>query len=210
MTRTPLALLALGAMVFFALGEARAARPEPGDPEVARIEQHLNATRTMTADFSQVGPDGSLSSGRFFLSRPGKFRWSYDPPVPILIIGNGNTMAYYDFELDEVSHVSMDRSLAGLLARKDIRFFGGDVEVVDLTREAEVLRLTVIQKGKADEGRLTLVFADNPIDIRKLEVTDATGEVTHISLNNVRYGMPLENSLFSVDTTPAYPRRKRN
>lgn len=209
MIRKPLAFALAGLLL--ALGVVQAeAKPAPGNPDIGRIESYLNGMKTLTADFSQVAPDGSLSSGRFFLSRPGKFRWQYDPPVPILIVGNGSTMSYYDFELDEVSHVSMDENLAGLLARKDIRFFGGDIDVLDFTKESEVLRLTVTQKGKADEGKLTLVFDNAPLTLRKLEVTDATAEVTNISLNNVQHGVTLENRLFEVNTAPAYPKRQRN
>ena len=37
----------------------------------------------LSGKFVQVGPDGSRSTGAFFISKPGKVRFEYDPPSPI-------------------------------------------------------------------------------------------------------------------------------
>ena len=57
--------------------------------DLERIQDYLNGITTVTADFTQVAPDGSLTGGKFFLKRPGKMRWQYSPPTPLLMIADG-------------------------------------------------------------------------------------------------------------------------
>ncbi len=176
--------------------------------DIKRIEDHLNGIKTLVSDFIQISPDGNASSGRFFLSRPGKLRWQYDPPVPLLIIANGSVMAYYDFELDTVSRVSTNSNIAGLLAREKIDLTGGDIVIKNLSHRDGSIRLTVIQKGEEDKGTFTFIFDNNPLALKKLEVIDSTKQLTAITLNNPKYGESLEKGLFEIDPSGKLPRKK--
>src|SRR5476649_722580 len=69
-----------------------------------KVQTYLNKLTTVQADFLQISPEGNESTGKFFLSRPGKMRWQYNPPVPVLIIVSGGILSYYDAELDQISH----------------------------------------------------------------------------------------------------------
>src|SRR5260221_2819576 len=44
------------------------------------IENYFADLKTFKADFSQKNPDGSVSKGEFYLSRPDKFRLHYKQP----------------------------------------------------------------------------------------------------------------------------------
>lgn len=170
--------------------------PVHADDTLQRIERYLNSLTTIESEFVQVAPDGSLASGRFFLKRPGKMRWQYEPPVPVLMISNGTTLVYYDFELDQISHIPLDETLAGFLAQEQIRFTPEAVKILELKAQDGVIRLRLTQTSKPDEGELTLEFSDAPIQLRNMIVKDASGQETNVSLNNARFGLPLENKLF--------------
>ena len=92
------------------------------DLEIKKIENYLNKIITMSADFTQVDPDGNISTGIFYLKRPGKLRWQYNEPNIITIIANGTLITHYDEELDQVSHVSAGDSLLTFLTRLKIQF----------------------------------------------------------------------------------------
>ncbi len=177
---------------------ANTVTPYAYEKELARIENYLNNIGNLVADFTQIAPDGEISTGKFYLSRPGKLRWQYDPPTPILIVANGNVISYYDYELDQVSHVTVNSTLAGVLTRKEIRFTD-DVEVSDVKNEDKVLYLTLAMKNKPEEGKLTLVFSDKPLTMRKMIVTDANGKVTNISFDNPVTAQELDKELFNID-----------
>lgn len=171
-----------------------------------RIEDYLNALTTITADFTQVAPDGNLASGKFYLQRPGKMRWQYEPPTPILMVSNGSTITYFDRELAQTSYIPLDSTLAGFLARDKIAL-SGDITVKALEEKAGIIRLTFFQTGKADEGSLMLEFSDHPLQIRNFVVTDSSGQVTTIALNNARFGDTLDSELF-VFHDPSAPKRR--
>ena len=62
---------------------------------IVRVQDYLSGLTTITSEFIQVAPDGKLSSGKFFLERPGRMRWQYNPPTPILMVANGSDMGFY-------------------------------------------------------------------------------------------------------------------
>src|SRR5262249_37609976 len=97
-------LVAFAAAPLVATVPAFAADPPPAPSlsaadkaDIARVEAYLNALRTMQAHFLQVAENGATAQGQFYLSRPGKLRLEYDPPVPILMISEGRDfLIHYD------------------------------------------------------------------------------------------------------------------
>lgn len=174
---------------------------------IHRLEDYLSNMTTIVADFTQVAPDGSLTNGRFFLERPGKMRWQYNPPTPILMVSNGSELVYYDYELEQVSHIPLDSTLIGFLARPQIHF-DKDVGVVAFSEKSGVISVTLAQVEKPDEGKLELEFSDKPLTLRNMVVTDATQQVTTVSLNNARYGVKIDPENF-IFRDPRKPRNQR-
>jgi len=169
----------------------------PATPaQVAFAEEYLNGIKTVVSDFIQEASSGDISTGTFFLSRPGKLRWQYNPPVPILIVGNKGIITYYDAELDEVSYIKDGETLASFLTRPEIKF-SGDIEVKSAESSDKVMRITLALKEKADDGSMTLVFEEAPFMLRKIELTDAANNTTSINLNNPKFGVAIEDKLFT-------------
>ena len=54
-----------------------------------------------------------------------------------------------------------------------------------------------------------LEFTDNPLQIRKMEITDATGNLSQVQLENTKFGMPLDDKLFTFEDPRGIGRRDR-
>jgi len=160
-----------------------------------RVQGYLTNLTTLKADFTQTAPDGSLTTGTFYLKRPGKMRWEYAPPTPVLIVSNGSELVYFDKELEQVTYVPMASTMAGFLAEKNIRF-DGPVGIEQLSEANGVIRITLSQREKPDEGKLTLELVDKPMLLRNMVIRDASNQVTHVALNNAKFGIKLDNELF--------------
>jgi hypothetical protein len=50
---------------------------------VDRVSAYLSSVRTLSGDFVQVGSDGRRTEGQFYLQKPGRIRFEYEPPSPI-------------------------------------------------------------------------------------------------------------------------------
>lgn len=164
--------------------------------DIARVENYLSSINSFQADFNQVSADGSTGTGKFYLKRPGKMLWQYAPPVPIQIVSNGTVVTYYDPSLDQVSYVGIDDTMAGFLAQKVIALNSDSTQLVEFEAGKGAIRATMVRKKKADEGKLTLEFSDNPLQLKQMTVVDATGNSTRIQFQNAQFGMPLDDAMF--------------
>ena len=169
--------------------------------DITRIERYLNGISTMRARFLQVAANDELSQGWVFISRPGKLRVEYDPPTPVLIIGDGAWLIYHDSELEQTTYRFLKSSLAGFLVQKTVRL-GGKVTVTGLEHGPGVIRVKLVKSGAGEEGSLALTFSDRPLVLRQWTVTDAEGQATQIALVNAQFGLSLDEALFDF-TEPA-------
>ncbi len=187
---------------------ARAELAAPDKADVARAEQYLNGITTMKARFIQIGPKGEIAEGLFYLARPGKLRFEYDPPAPALVVADGIRLVFYDRELDQVTAWPVGATpLAPLLARTVDFTANGFAQSV--ARDPGVLRVTLIDPGRPREGSLTLVFQDKPLELRQWVVLDAQGLNTVVALSDTQINPPLEAGLF-VFSDDTHSGMKRN
>lgn len=172
---------------------------------IERIEEYLSGLTSITSEFTQIAPDGALSSGKFFLKRPGKMRWQYNPPTPVLMVANGSEMIYYDYDLEQLTHIPLDSTLIGFLAQEKIHF-DNSVGITSFEEKAGSIRIGITQRDKPNDGQLILEFSDKPLLIRNMVVTDVNGQVTTVSLNNASFGAKIDEKLFEFRD----PRKPRN
>ena len=65
-----------------------------------RVDAYLNSLRVMSGNFTQVGPDGSRTQGKFWVSKPGKLRFQYSPPSRVELVADGRSVAVRDRKLN--------------------------------------------------------------------------------------------------------------
>lgn len=171
------------------------------------LQKYLNAINTLQADFSESTVEGKVQQGVFYLQRPGKLRWQYHPPSPILLIINGDNASYYDYELDQMSHMKLDSSLLSVLTRKKIEFKGGDLIVEELTHIAGMIRLKLSYKGHPEHGKMTMIFQNKPMILTSLELMDELGNTTWVSFQNMKINNPIDKTLFVMKNTSTNARK---
>jgi len=189
-----LSLAVVVALGFWAL-PAQAELSEQDLANVARVEVYLNAITTLSAKFSQIAPDGQVAEGDFYLRRPGRLRFEYAPPVPLLIVADGFRLVLYDHELGQVNAWPVAATPLGPLVARTVDFINsGHAQAVET--HSGILRLTLVDPDRPEDGSITLVFQDNPLELRYWEVTDPQGLVTVLVLTGMRIDPDLEPELF--------------
>ena len=183
---------------------APAALPSAYAADIARIEAYLNDLSTLRSEFVQINPDGRKVTGELYYQRPDKMRLDYDPPSPILIISDGWWVIYYDRQLEQVSHLSINSTPLGFLLSDDIRL-SGEVTVTDVARADGELKVTLVQSDEPNQGSIQLAFAEEPLELRRWTVVDAQGQATYVVLEALETGMPLDRELFRFRNPQFYP-----
>lgn len=200
----PLRRWLLGAAVFLALAPLAAVaddkvEPPPLSPDdiaiLTRIEDYLNRLDSLQARFVQISSNGAYAEGEVYVDRPGRLRFDYDPPSTVLLVSNGLTLLYYDRELKQASYIPLWETPLWFLVREKVKL-GGDLLVTKVEEGLGTLSVTLQDRESPENGKVTLIFSDSPITLRKWEVTDAQGVLTQVSLINPLYGEEIDPELF--------------
>ncbi|HTH97616.1 MAG TPA: outer membrane lipoprotein carrier protein LolA [Stellaceae bacterium] len=193
--------LALGSVGFsvqaLAAAPVQAHLSAQDEADLHRIETYLNNLHTMKADFEQSNPDGSVSSGKLMLSRPGKMRFEYAPPTNMLIVSDGDNVAVDDKDVKNITYYPVSTTPAWFLLREGIKL-SGDVTVTKFARDPGAIRVTAVQTKHPDAGSITMVFSLQPLQLVKWIVVDPQQNSTTVALQNQTFGMSFPASLFYV------------
>ncbi|WP_374439917.1 outer membrane lipoprotein carrier protein LolA [Stella sp.] len=193
------ALVAGAAFPWTAFAQVAAARLTPEQQaDIARVETYLSGVRTLQARFVQVASNGAYAEGTFYLSRPGKLRFQYDPPTPLLIVSDGTVVYSYDTALKQTTQIPVNLTPLWFLLRERIAL-SGDVTVTKYDRQAGVLRIALVQTKDPGAGSVELAFQSEPLALRQWTVTDAQGITTNIALAETRQDVRLDGKLFVFD-----------
>ena len=107
-------LSTLGVLLSLMFGAA----PVHASEAESALRSFVEDVRTFSANYEQVQTDDSgevlqRSSGRMALSRPGKFRWTYDTPYEQLMVCDGESIWVYDPDLAQVTRRPAEAALTG-------------------------------------------------------------------------------------------------
>ena len=166
-----------------------------------RVSAYLSNIRQLHGNFVQVGPDGGKSEGEFFLQKPGRVRFDYNPPSPIEMIADGSAV------------VVRDRKLATQdlypLSQTPLRFLLSDR--IDLLRDTnlvgvyadDVFVTVVIEERQILGGthRVMLMFGAQDYQLRQWTVTDPQGYDTTVAVYNLDNSKTPDPNMFRIDYT---------
>jgi outer membrane lipoprotein-sorting protein len=180
-----------------AVSAATAAPAPSGD--LALVQQHLRAVKSMTADFIQTDRAGKVLTGTLTLKKPGKIRFQYQQGVPILIVGDGHNLYFIDYSVAQVQRWPVGNSPLGVLIDPD----------KNISRFAHVVpsgdpRIVSVEASDPDHpeyGRITLVFARDAaapggLMLQGWVTLDAQNNRTTIKLSNQKFDVPVSDNSF--------------
>ena len=168
---------------------------------IERINAYLNEIKTLRADFLQVATNGEIASGKLYMSRPGKIRFEYTPPSPILIISDGTFLIYIDKHLEGMTHFFLSNSPISFLVKKSVRITD-DTEIISFSQKANIIRIKLAKLNQIDKGTITLNFTNQPFNLRKWVVADPQGVETTVILSNMEKNITLNPKLFEFEGFP--------
>lgn len=170
-----------------------------------RLQTFYEQTRALHADFKQrvLGPEGEVqerSRGEVWIKRPDRFRWDYQDPYRQTIVANGETVKFYDPEMEQVTV----REYAAGMGHTPSRVLAGsgDLEKHFHVRGEEGgeglawILLEPRKPGEAGFKRARIGLSGSPVRVRRLEFTDAFGNRTRIRFSNIRLNPSLDEQRF--------------
>ncbi len=188
--RTPVSALTAPAISTLEGGERAAA--------LALANRTLNGVQRLQGRFVQTSPDGSRAGGAFYLQRPGKLRFEYDPPATLLIVSDGNVVALRDTELRTTERTPLRSTPLNLILGQQIDL-ARDARIVRVSRSGSWLMVTARDRSGQTDGAITLQFFGDNAELRSWDVVDATGARTRITLSDLTQPASLDRRLFRLE-----------
>jgi outer membrane lipoprotein-sorting protein len=165
---------------------------------VEKINAYLTGVRTLAGDFVQVAPDGGRSRGKFYLQKPGRMRFDYDPPSRVELIADGQSLVVRDRKLATQDAYPLSQTPLRFLLEDQI-----DLRRTDLVGVyADNLFITlVIEQRQLFSGthRLLLMFGAKDFRLRQWTITDDQGSGTTIAVYNLDAKKKLDPDLFKIN-----------
>ncbi len=164
---------------------------------LSEISNYLNKMKTVQTSFTQVNDDGSLSTGRLWIQRPGKMRFEYDPPDSAVVLARTGTVLIFDPKSNQPpEQYPLKRTPLSLVLARNVNLGQANM-VVGHDFDGTATVVTAQDPKNPDSGRIELMFTDNPVELRKWVIHDNAGTQTTVLLGELTTGGRLDQSLFS-------------
>ncbi len=161
-----------------------------------KVSAYLDSIRTMEGQFVQIGPQGQIDQGRFYIEKPGKIRFEYAPPYPVLIVSDGTTVFVRNSRLHTVDHYSLADTPLQLVLGNDIDL-KRRAEIVGVEHQKNALVISARSHSSRAQGNISLVFSEPDLELRQWTVVDAQGLSTTTVLRDVQQDVSLPDKLFA-------------
>lgn len=163
---------------------------------VAKISKHFSSVPSMMGEFIQFGPNGEQTGGKFFLKRPGKIRFDYTKPSPILVKADGKTVGIHNRKLKTWDFFPLKKTPLRLLLADRIDV--NDKSIKSVKREADLTTVVLANKSAFGNSKITLMFDPKSFELRQWTITDNQGKDTSVMIFNVKRNVSLSKKLFSL------------
>ena len=180
--------------------------PEPPSPFDAkqralldRISNYLSSVQTMVGKFVQVGPDGGRTEGTFYLQKPGRVRFQYNPPSPIDIISDGSSVVVRDRKLATQDLYPLSQTPLRYLLAERINLLH-DTDVVSVNADDSFATVVIEQKQLlVGTDRLMIMFDAKDLTLKQWTVTDPQGFDTTVAVYNLDSSKKPDPNLFVIN-----------
>jgi len=184
------------------------AAPAATTGDLRAVEASLGATQSLTANFLQTDGKGRQMAGTLSLKRPGKIRFAYGQGVNALLVADGRTLHYLDYDVAQHSKWAIGNSpLAVLLSpNPDL----GRIARLVPSNNSQVVVVRARDARRPEFGTLVLAFIRNSsspggLRLEGWTAIDAQNKKTTVRLSSQRYNVAVPDSAFTFSE----PKRKK-
>ena len=185
-----------------------AAQPQSADAIVDSLQKNYDATTDFTADFQQQTDVKSLNRslktyGKLYFKRPGKMLWQYSEPKGEFALADGKNLYFYQPDQNQVIKSPLKNAFRSDVPLSFLLGLGNLKKDFNATLTgSDDKQYTLRLEPKNDNGGFSEVLlgvAKPSFDIVSVTVRDATGNLTTIRLSQLRKGVGLKDSLFTLE-----------
>lgn len=161
------------------------------------LSNYLNSLKAVEAEFTQINADGTISTGKIFIKRPGRVLFQYNPPDTQVVVATGGEVVIVDpaSNIRPESYPLSQTPLSIILA--DNINLGRARMVTNHSYDGTATVVTAQDPDHPEYGNIQLKFTGPTPQLRQWIINNDQGSTTVI-LGDLKTGVSLPNSMFAV------------
>jgi outer membrane lipoprotein-sorting protein len=170
------------------------------NPDLARVEAHLSAAQSMTANFVQTDSRNRSLRGTLQIKRPGRIRFEYGEGANMLLVGNGSTLTFIDYDVGQKSSWPIAKSPLSVLlsGAPDLQ----RIATVVPSKDPRILLVRARDARRPEFGTILLGFVRTPaapagLLLEGWTAIDAQNKRTTVKLDGQRYNVAVPETAFA-------------
>lgn len=165
---------------------------------VHQVSTYFSNLNTLQGNFVQTTADNKRMKGKFYVKRPGRFRFDYARPSRQIVVSDGRYLAIQDLDLNNEDRVALDDTPFRLLLRTDVDLVR-DARIMEVQESADLLVVGLIDKNPDTPGQIKLFMSTKPtLELKEWVTKDAQGLDTRVQVSDLTKAAELDADLFTI------------
>jgi len=166
--------------------------------DLKRITDYWNSIQTVEGNFAQVDSGGGNATGEFYIKKPGRFRFDYQPPEQLTVIADGYTVAVEDKKLETQDRYPLVETPLSILVDENINLQRPDLEILDVARKDGAVVVHMRSLKEDAQGEILLAFNQDDLALRYWVVRDPQGTQVTVRVSEVKLQGEISASKFFI------------
>jgi outer membrane lipoprotein-sorting protein len=170
---------------------------EPAQIEtIKKVSAYFNTLDNLKGTFVQTNAANKRERGKFYVKRPGRFRFDYALPSKQIIISDGKYLAIQDLDLKNEDTYELDNTPFRLLLRKDVDLMR-DALIGDVQEADDLIVISLRDKSPDAPGSIKLFLAKKPtLELKEWVTSDQQGGNTRVEVSDLNKTEVIDDKLF--------------
>lgn len=162
------------------------------------ISQYLNGLQTAQGEFTQINDDGTISTGRILIKRPGRMRFEYNPPDNTVVVAGGGAVVIFDSKSNQPPEsYPLNQTPLSIILDRNVDL-GRARMVTGHSFDGTATVVTAQDPAHPEYGNIEMRFTGNPVELRQWVINDGNGISTTLVLGDLKTGGSISNSKFDT------------
>lgn len=162
---------------------------------VRKLNDYINSFQTLKSNFTQISPRGQTTQGVLLISKPGKLRFEYAAPNPLLIVSDGKWLTIKDKVREKGDQFPLSATPLRLVVSSKIDLLA-ETDVIAFESTDGLTSVSLADRKDKLGGFITLVYDETRNQLQQWVIVDGKGRRTTVQFADIEMGGKFDPKLF--------------
>ena len=160
-----------------------------------KINAFMNSYQSLKSDFTQISSKGQMAQGTLLISKPGKLRFEYAPPNPMLIVSDGKWLTIKNRAKEKGDQFPLSATPLRLVVSPQVDL-AAETDVIGYESKDGITSVSLADRKSSLGGYIVLVFDEQRSQLQQWIIVDGKDRRTTVQLANIETGGKFDPKLF--------------